>query len=114
VVAVHFVGGWIGTLWIGIFGLAGISDAGESLIEGGSGGLLGAQAAGAAIATAWSFVVALVLGFVLKIVGLLRVAPEVEVEGIDVHQHKETAYDSSSGSSSGAVAGAHAGESLSV
>ncbi len=108
VVAVHFVGGWIGTLWIGLFALEGTSDVGESLIEGGGLTMLGHQAAGAAIASVWSFVVALVIGIVLKIVGLLKVKEEHEIEGLDIHQHKESAYETFTPTGSTA-AGAHAG-----
>ena len=107
VVGIHFIGGWIGTLWIGFFALPGTSLVGESLIEGGGVAMLGAQAAGAAIASVWSFVVALVIGFILKAAGLFRVKEEHEIEGIDSHQHKESAYETFTPSES-TSAGAHA------
>ncbi len=107
VFGVHFVGGWIGTLWIGFFGLAGISDAGESVLAGGGLKLLGVQAAGAAIVSVWSFVVALVIGYVLKALGLFKVKEEHQ-EDVDQHLHAESAYESFAVSGSTAV-GAHAG-----
>ena len=61
--------------------------------------------------TVWSFVVALVIGFLVKFTIGLRVKEEHEVEGIDTHQHKETAYESSTGDgSSGDGPGAHAAQ----
>jgi Amt family ammonium transporter len=102
VVGIHFVGGWIGTLWVGLFGNNPFltNDAGEvvggnvGIFNGGGADQLIAQAEGAAIVSVWSFVVALVVGLIVKFTIGLRVKEEHEVEGIDVHQHKETAYDS--------------------
>jgi hypothetical protein len=48
--------------------------------------------------------VALVIGYLLKVVGLFRAKPEAELDGIDIHEHKESAYDFTdpgSGSSGG-------------
>jgi Amt family ammonium transporter len=100
VVGIHFVGGWIGTLWIGLFG------AGEvGLFTGGGIAQLGKQAAGAAIASVWSFVVALVIALIVKVTIGLRVKPEAEIEGIDVAEHKESAYDFSTGTRGGGGGG---------
>jgi Amt family ammonium transporter len=88
VVGIHFVGGWIGCLWIGLFG------AGElGLFTGGGIAQLGKQALGAGIASVWSFVVALLIALVVKATIGLRVAPEAEIEGIDIAEHQESAYD---------------------
>lgn len=105
VVGVHFVGGWIGCLWIGLFGTASVSSlvASDGLLVGGDATLLGKQALGALIVTVYSFVIAYALGFVIdKTIGF-RIAPEAEIEGIDVAEHAESAYDLSptSGSSAG-------------
>ncbi|MCW3813552.1 ammonium transporter [Micromonospora sp. DR5-3] len=109
VVGVHFVGGWIGCLWIGLFGTASVSSlvASDGLLVGGDATLLGKQALGALIVTVYSFVVAYALGFVIdKTIGF-RVSAEAEVEGIDVAEHAESAYDLSpttGGSAGGAFA----------
>jgi ammonium transporter, Amt family len=122
VFGIHFIGGWIGCLFIGFFGTTGAdalsSTAADAepftyvvhpgLFYGGGFTQLIAQAEGAAIVTVWSFTVALVIGLVLKAVGLLKLKEEHEVEGIDVHQHKESAYDTFSGGHSEGGAGAHA------
>ena len=83
------------------------------IFNGGGSTQLIAQLKGAALVSVWSFVVALIIGYVLKIVGLMRVKEEHEVEGIDTHQHKESAYESFSvnGDSS---PGAHAAPPVSA
>ena len=108
VVGVHFVGGWIGCLWIGLFGTASVSSLVETdgLFVGGDASLLGKQAISALIVSVYSFVVAYALGFVIdKTIGL-RVSAEAEVDGIDITEHAESGYDLSptTGSSGGAFA----------
>jgi Amt family ammonium transporter len=108
VFGIHFVGGWIGCLWIGLFGILGGENIG--LLNGGGAAQLGKQAAGAGIVTVWSFVVALVVGLLVKYTIGLRVKEEHEVEGIDTHQHRESAYESAVVAAGGFVTGAHAAE----
>jgi Amt family ammonium transporter len=100
VVAVHFVGGWIGSLWIGLFASSAANSLvgdglgkGEGLFLGGGSGQLLAQFEASGIVTLYSFGVALILGLVIKYTIGFRVKPEVEVEGIDVAEHAESAYD---------------------
>jgi Amt family ammonium transporter len=103
VVAVHFVAGWIGTLWIGLFGATSISSlvSNEGLFYGGGLTQLGRQFAGAGIVTVYSFVIAAILALVIQKTVGLRVSREVEVEGIDTYEHAETGYDLSSASGGG-------------
>ncbi|MEV0002002.1 ammonium transporter [Micromonospora sp. NPDC050980] len=111
VVGVHFVGGWIGCLWIGLFGTASVSElvTTDGLLVGGDATLLGKQALGALIVTVYSFVIAYALGFVIdKTIGF-RVSAEAEVDGIDVAEHAESAYDLSPTTGSGGGAFAMAG-----
>ena len=104
VVGVHFVGGWIGCLWIGLFGTASVSSlvTSDGLLVGGNASLLGKQALGALIVTVYSFVVAYALGFVIDKTMGFRVSAEAEVEGIDVAEHAESAYDLSPTTGGGA------------
>src|SRR5690606_7042029 len=97
VVAVHFIAGWIGTLWIGLFGVAGIGGTDdEGLFSGGGVLQPGRQALAALIVSVLSFAIAASLAFVInKTIGF-RASTEVEVEGIDVGEHAESAYDFSS------------------
>ncbi|MFU8850298.1 ammonium transporter [Micromonospora sp. SL1-18] len=104
VVGVHFVGGWIGCLWIGLFGTASVSSlvSSDGLLVGGDATLLGRQALGALIVTVYSFAVAFALGFVIdKTIGF-RVSREAEIDGIDVAEHAESAYDLSTTTGGGA------------
>jgi Amt family ammonium transporter len=51
-----------------------------------------AQAKGVLVTLAWSGVGSLVIWIVLRVLGLLRVSQEVEVEGLDINEHGEAAY----------------------
>jgi Amt family ammonium transporter len=99
VVGVHFVGGWIGSLWIGLFATAHANanipalGAANGLFYGGGLTQLGRQALCSGIVTVFSFTIAYAIGWAInKTIGF-RVTPEVEVEGIDVAEHAESAYD---------------------
>jgi Amt family ammonium transporter len=116
VVGVHFVGGWIGSLWLGLFANTGVNSyisdgvgATDGLFMGGGLTQLGRQAGASLSVTIYSFAIAAVLALVLKAVGLLRVSAEAEVEGIDYAEHAEAGYDLSTTSSSGGGAFAMAG-----
>jgi Amt family ammonium transporter len=95
VVGVHFVGGWIGSLWIGLFGTAGVNAivTHKSLFYGGSLDQLWRQFVATGTVTVFSFTVAFILASILKKVGLGRVTEEAEVSGIDIADHGESAYD---------------------
>jgi ammonium transporter, Amt family len=116
VVGVHFVGGWIGSLWLGFFAndklnsaISGALGAKNGLFMGGGAGQLGSQAAASAIVTVYSFAVAFVLAFVIEKTVGFRVSTEAEVEGIDIAEHAESAYDMTPGTGGGAGAFALAG-----
>jgi len=103
VVGVHLVGGLVGTILIGFF--ANLDEgttwagAGETLAPknglfyGGGVDQLITQTEAALIAVAYSFVVTLVIGLILKATIGLRVSEEVEVQSIDLAEHGETAYE---------------------
>jgi Amt family ammonium transporter len=100
VVGVHFVGGWIGSLWLGLFAdnslnsyIADGVGASSGLFAGGGATQLGRQAAASAIVTVWSFAVALLLALAVKFTIGLRASAEAEVEGIDIAEHAESGYD---------------------
>lgn len=107
VVAVHMVGGAIGSLLIGFLAvevLAGEGSAG--LLYGGGIGLLGKQAVGVIAVMIYSFVVAYIIGFAIQKTIGFRASTEAEVEGIDGAEHAESAYEFSSTSGGGAFAAA--------
>jgi Amt family ammonium transporter len=87
VIGVHFVGGLIGTITIGLFAV----DAG--LVNGGGFNQLVIQIIISVIAILYSGVVTGIIAFVLhKTIGW-RIAEEDEISGIDFADHGETAYD---------------------
>jgi len=106
VFGVHFVGGWIGSLSIGLIGTNSFNSLGvKGLFYGGGVNQLWRQAVCSGIVTVFSFTVALVLGYLINATIGFRVTPDVEVSGIDVGEHSESAYDLVSGvGASGAFA----------
>ncbi len=99
VVGVHLVGGIIGTLLIGFFGTKSVNAAalGENgLFYGGGAVQLGRQAIAAGAVFGYSFLIALVLGYLIKLTIGFRVTDEAEVVGLDETEHAETGYDYSS------------------
>jgi Amt family ammonium transporter len=94
VVGVHFVGGVWGCLSIGLFGSSAVNSLGlDGIFYGGGTTLLGKQALGVGLVAAYSFVVTLVLGFIIEKTIGFRVKPEVEISGIDLKEHAESAYE---------------------
>jgi Amt family ammonium transporter len=100
VVGVHFVGGWIGSLWLGLFAdnslnsyIGDVVGAESGLFAGGGATQLGRQAAASGIVTVWSFAVAAALAIVIKFTIGFRASTEAEVEGIDIAEHAESGYD---------------------
>jgi ammonium transporter, Amt family len=97
VVGVHLVGGLAGTLLVGLFATSSAPAGVDGLFYGGGFDQLWRQAVGAFAVMIYSFVIALVLGYLVKAVtGGGRVAAEAEATGIDETEHAETGYDFSS------------------
>ena len=92
VVGVHLVAGLWGTLAIGLFGTT-TFGAWEGLFVGGGFAGLAAQAVAAAVSIVYCALATLVIGLVIKRTMGLRVSEHVEVTGIDLAEHGETAYE---------------------
>ena len=109
VVGVHLVGGIFGTLFVGFFSSSAADPgvAADGLFYGGGLAQLGKQATGAASVLVYSFLVAFVLGYILNKTLGFRVSEEAEVEGIDVNEHAETAYEFDTQSSGGGIPSGH-------
>jgi Amt family ammonium transporter len=92
VIAVHFVGGALGTLLLGFFGESTINPLGrDGVFFGGGGRLLGAQAAALASVAAYAFVVSWVLAvLVQKTIGLR--AARADEQDLDRVQQGLSAY----------------------
>jgi len=93
VVGIHLVGGIVGTLLIGIFATDTNSFGAAGLFYGGDGSLLLAQAIAAGVVIVYSAVVTLIIGLAIKHTIGLRVTEEIEIAGIDLAEHGETAYE---------------------
>jgi Amt family ammonium transporter len=93
VVGVHMVGGLVGTLMVGLVATAEAPAAVTGLFYGGGWHQLGMQAIGAFSVLFYSFTVALIIAFAIKLIFGLRATPEDEELGIDEAEHAETAYD---------------------
>jgi len=105
VVAVHYVGGVIGTLFIGLFAAAAVNPAvrHQGLLLGGGLTQLARQGIGVLAATAFAFIATYAIAWVLRATIGLRVEPDEESEGLDTSQHAETAYEFTSTSGMGRV-----------
>lgn len=93
VVGIHGVGGLVGTLCIGIFASKAVNPGGaDGLLYGGA-SLLATQAFGTVVVLAYAFIVSFVLLRLINGIFGLRVSQEDEVQGLDLSQHSETAYN---------------------
>ena len=102
VVAVHLVGGLIGTLLVGIFGTTSLNSASaDGLLYGGGLDQLWRQAVAAGAVLGYSFVVTFILGTIVKYTIGFRISDEDESTGIDESQHAESGYDYSGLSAGG-------------
>ena len=99
VVGVHLVGGVIGTVMIGLFSTSAGAGGIDGLFYGGGFGSLGDQTLGVLVAVVYSAVVTALVALAIKLTLGLRLDEEDEVNGIDLAEHGESAYDLHSGSS---------------
>lgn len=94
VVGVHLVGGIVGCLSIGFFGTTAVNSLGANgFLYGGGWALLGKQALGVALVAGYSFIVTLILGYLIEKTIGFRVKTEAEQVGVDVSEHAESAYE---------------------
>jgi ammonium transporter, Amt family len=92
VVGIHLVGGLIGTLYIGIFGMTKVDGKFTSLLYGGSLQQLGVQALAAFGIGIFSFGMAWIIGTVIQKTIGFRIKNEDEVAGVDTIVHGEEGY----------------------
>ena len=103
VVGVHLVGGIWGSLSIGFFGTSVVNSIGlDGLLYGGGSDLLVKQALAVGLVAGYSFIATLIIGFAIEKTIGFRVSREVEIEGIDLKEHAESAYELASSSRGGA------------
>ncbi len=92
VVGVHFVGGVVGVLLIGLLATAVMTHGPQGLFYGGGLGQLGKQALAMVVVGLYAFAVSYVLAQVIERFMGFRVSSEDEMSGVDFTQHAETAY----------------------
>jgi Amt family ammonium transporter len=95
VIAVHLVGGLLGSLMVGLFADDAINPLGtDGLFLGGGASLLVEQIIAVVAVFIFSFVVSYLIGMALKAIlpGGIRVTEAEEDTGLDLTQHSETGY----------------------
>jgi Amt family ammonium transporter len=93
VVAVHMVGGMIGSLLLGLFADLNVNSLGaDGAFFGGGFDLLGKQAVAVGATLAWSGTISFVLAKIISATIGLRASPDEEQQGLDTTQHAETGY----------------------
>jgi len=95
VVAVHLVGGILGSVLLGLFADASVNELGtDGAFYGGGWELFGEQLIAVGAVLVFSLVVSAVIGLVLKAVlpKGIRASEEEEAAGLDITQHSETGY----------------------
>ena len=104
VVAVHLIGGIWGSLAIGLFGSSAVNSLSlDGIFYGGGTALLGKQVLGVGLVFAYSFIATLIIGYAIEKTIGFRVKKDAEVEGIDLNEHAETAYEMTSSSRGGSL-----------
>jgi ammonium transporter, Amt family len=92
VVGVHFVGGVVGVVLIGLLATDVMTGGARGLLYGGGFVQLGEQLLAIAVVAAYAFTATFVLGKIIDKVMGFRVSAEDETTGVDFTQHAETAY----------------------
>jgi Amt family ammonium transporter len=92
VVGVHFVGGVVGMLLIGLLATEVMTGGAQGLFFGGGLGLLGKQAMAIAAVAGYAFTVSYVIATLIERLMGFRLSAEDEASGVDFTQHAETAY----------------------
>lgn len=93
VVGIHGVGGVWGTLATGLFASKLINESGNDGVFFGNASLFGVQLIGVLVTAAYSFIVTLVILYILKAIMGLRVTQEEEDAGVDTSTHGEVGYN---------------------
>jgi Amt family ammonium transporter len=102
VLAVHGMGGVVGMVLLGLFASRAIDPAGANgLFESGGFHFFGLELLAVVVSVTFCFGMSFIIAKVIDVTMGLRVAAEMEFEGLDLRQHAETAY------SSGSTAGHH-------
>ncbi|MFZ8926968.1 MAG: ammonium transporter, partial [Candidatus Nanopelagicales bacterium] len=105
VVGVHLVGGLVGTLLIGVLATEAAPAGVNGLLYGGGADQLGKQAIGAFAVLFYSLILTFIIGYLIKVTIGFRVNEDVEVSGVDLEEHAESAYELGDSGGGGVFAG---------
>ncbi len=105
VVGIHLVGGLVGTLLIGFLATEAAPTGVNGIFYGGGADQLGKQAVGAFAVLFYSLIIAAIIGLIIKVTIGFRVSEDVEVAGVDIEEHAETAYELGDSGAGGRFAG---------
>jgi Amt family ammonium transporter len=92
VVGVHFVGGVVGVLLIGLLATAVMTGGPSGLLYGGGVEQLGKQALAMAVVAVYAFAMSYGIARLIDVTMGFRLSTEDEASGVDFTQHAETAY----------------------
>jgi Amt family ammonium transporter len=92
VVGVHFVGGVVGVLLIGLLATATMTGGPQGLFYGGGLGQFGKQVLAMVVVAGYAFSASYGLAKLVDRLMGFRLSPEDEASGVDFTQHAETAY----------------------
>jgi Amt family ammonium transporter len=88
---VHYIGGLWGALATGLFAVKVVNSAGSGVFDGNPGQFM-TQVKGCCVTTIYTFIMTMVICFIIdKTIGL-RASAEDEIIGLDLSQHHERAY----------------------
>jgi Amt family ammonium transporter len=109
VVAVHLIGGILGSLSVGLFATTSVNSLGaDGLFYGDhSFSLLGKQWVAVLVVAGFSFIVTAILGKAIDMLLGMRMSADDQREGLDSVLHGETAYEFGGGLGGAAVTGGH-------
>ena len=93
VVGIHGVGGLIGTICLGLFASKAVNPGGTNGLFFGNASFFTTQLLGIIVVGVYAFVVSFALLKVIDMIWGLRLTPEAELEGLDISEHNETAYN---------------------
>jgi Amt family ammonium transporter len=90
---VHGVGGFVGTVLLGIFASTAVNAGGADGLLFGGGGFFGKEVIAVTIASVYGFIFTWGMLWVINKITPVRVSEQVEIIGIDAAIHGEKAYD---------------------
>lgn len=93
VVGIHGLGGVLGTLCLGLFASKAVNPGGADGLFAGNSSFFMTQLFAVGVVLVYAFVVTFILLKIVNAVSKLRLSVEDEVQGLDLSQHSETAYN---------------------